>query len=124
MAANVHDCRIPAELIPKCPMCGRDMDYNLRVDGRFVQDGNWHRHNADYKKFLKECARKRTVFLELGVGYNTPGIIKYPFWQMTAKNPQAVYICVNYGEAVCPKEIESQSICLDADIKNVLTQLR
>ncbi len=123
MAASVHDCRIPTKLIPKCPVCGMDMDYNLRVDGRFVQDVNWHRHNADYEKFLKECNGKRTVFLELGVGYNTPGIIKYPFWQMTAKNPQAVYVCINYGEAVCPQEIESRSVCLNADIKTVLSQL-
>ena len=64
------------------------------------------------------------MFLELGVGYNTPGIIKYPFWQMTAKNPDAIYACVNYGEAVCTEDIREQSICIDGDIGQVIEELR
>lgn len=60
------------------------------------------------------------LFLELGVGVNTPVIIKYPFWQMTAQNPEAVYVCINYGEAITPKGIEEQSICINKDISAVL----
>ena len=118
-----EDMRIPAELLPVCPHCGRPLTMNLRSDDKFVEDEGWHRAAERYENFLRTRRNGRILFLELGVGYNTPGIIKYPFWQMTAENPQATYACVNYGEAVCPKEIADRSIVVNADIEEVVSAL-
>lgn len=96
------------------------MNMNLRADDTFVQDEGWYAAAKRYEAFLEKCMDKRVVFLELGVGYNTPGIIKYPFWRMTAANPRAVYACVNKGEAVCPWELEGRVVCVDGDIGEVL----
>ena len=114
---------VPTELIPHCTVCGRPMTMNLRSDNRFVEDEGWHRAAKRYEDFLRTRSNLQTVFLELGVGYNTPGIIKYPFWQMTARNPKAVYACINYGEAVCPDEIRQRSVCINEDIGKVLEDL-
>lgn len=100
--------RIPTELIPHCPKCGKPMTMNLRADDTFVQDKGWYRAAERYEEFLRRHKNLHILFLELGVGYNTPAIIKYSFWQMTAKNSKAVYACVNFGEAFCPKQIQSQ----------------
>ena len=124
MAARQRDGKIPAELVPRCPDCGAPMAMNLRVDGAFVQDEGWYAAAGRYDDFVRRHEGLRLLFLELGVGANTPGIIKFPFWQMTAKNPKAVYACVNAGEAFCPREIEGQSICIDADIAAVPDSLR
>ncbi|MDO4483953.1 MAG: Sir2 silent information regulator family NAD-dependent deacetylase, partial [Clostridia bacterium] len=97
---------------------------NLRSDSRFVEDAGWHRAAKRYEDFLRSHQGSRMLLLELGVGYNTPVIIKYPFWQMTAKNPNAVYACINQGQAVCPEEIEGQSICVNGDIGEVLERVR
>ena len=123
MAAEQQDMKIPSELIPRCPKCGRPMTMNLRSDDTFVQDEGWYRAAGRYEDFLRRHGGQRVLFLELGVGYNTPVIIKYPFWRMTAKNPNAIYACINRGQAVCPEEIEKQSICIDADIGSVLQTL-
>ena len=112
---------IPSELVPVCPHCGRPLTMNLRADATFVEDEGWHRAAERYENFLRTRKNPKILFLELGVGYNTPGIIKYPFWQMTAKNPKATYACINRGQAVCPGEIEKQSICIDGDIGKILT---
>ena len=114
---------VPTELLPVCPVCGKPLTMNLRSDDSFVEDEGWHRAAERYESFLRTHDGKM-LFLELGVGYNTPVIIKYPFWQMTAKNPDATYACVNYGEAVCPKEIIEQSICVDGDIGEVVPALK
>lgn len=114
---------VPSELLPKCPKCGRPMSMNLRSDGTFVEDKGWNKAARLYQQFLDENKGKKIVFLELGVGGNTPGIIKYPFWNMTYSNPKASYICINKGEAVAPKEIENQSICVNNDIYEVLKSL-
>ncbi len=114
---------IPTELVPYCPRCRKPMSMNLRADNTFVEDEGWHRAAGHYEKFLNTHREQKVLFLELGVGMNTPGIIKYPFWQMTAANPNAVYVCINDGEAVCPREIEKQSICVNGDIGDVLGQL-
>ena len=113
---------IPSELIPKCPDDGSDVCMNLRADDSFVEDEGWHKAAERYENFLRKRNGK-ILFMELGVGYNTPVIIKYPFWQMTAKNPEAVYACINYGEAVCPYEIKDQAICIDGDIGKVIEDL-
>ena len=112
---------IPSELVPLCPKCGKPMSMNLRADDTFVQDRGWYAAAERYQEFLRRHSGLHILYLELGVGGNTPGIIKYPFWQMTAHNPKAVYACVNYGEAVCPQEIDSQSICIDKDIRSCLS---
>ncbi|MCM1246319.1 MAG: Sir2 silent information regulator family NAD-dependent deacetylase [Roseburia sp.] len=115
---------IPTELIPKCPVCGEPMTMNLRCDDTFVEDAGWDQAAGRYDDFIRRHKDLHILFLELGVGANTPGIIKYPFWQMTAANPRAVYACINYGEAFCPKEIEKQSLCVDVDIGKVLSGCR
>ena len=123
MMERQKDMRIPSELLPVCPHCGRPMTMNLRSDDKFVEDEGWHRAAERYEDFLRTRVYQRILFLELGVGYNTPVIIKYPFWRMTAQNKAAAYACINYGEAVCPKEIERQAICIDGDIGNVLVDM-
>lgn len=115
--------RIPAELIPKCPDDGADLTMNLRADDSFAEDAGWHRASAAYSDFLRRHENLRVLYLELGVGGNTPVIVKYPFWQMTLANKNAVYACVNYGETFCPGEIADRSICIDGDIGEVLDLL-
>lgn len=123
MVKHQKNCRIPSSLVPKCPVCGGEMEVNLRADGFFVEDGSWHRAAQRYEGFLNENMEKSIVFLELGVGMNTPGIIKYPFWKMTKGMSRAFYICINRGEAWAPGEIEDRSICVDGDIGELLNQL-
>ena len=123
MVKRQENMKVPTELLPTCPHCGKPLTMNLRCDDTFVEDEGWHASAARYENFLRTRAGQKILFLELGVGYNTPVIIKYPFWQMTAKNPNATYACINRGQAVCPQEIETQSICMDADIGQVLQSL-
>ena len=123
MVERQKDMRVPSVLVPRCPHCGRPMAMNLRCDDTFVEDEGWHQAAERYSSFLRTRQGQKLLFLELGVGYNTPAIIKYPFWQMTAKNPKAVYACVNQGQAACPPEIQAQSVCIDADIGTVLQSL-
>lgn len=112
--------KVPSELIPYCPVCGRPLTTNLRADDKFVQDEGWYAAQDRYEKFLDKCKDKRVLLLELGVGFNTPGIIKYPFWKIAMSNRKATYVCVNKGEALIPKEIQGQSICIDDDIGKLL----
>ncbi len=123
MFAEQKNMKIPSELIPRCPVCGKPMTMNLRSDDTFVENEGWHRAAERYSDFIRRHENLHVLFLELGVGGNTPVIIKYPFWRMTAKNPKAVYACINYGESLCPKEIMKQSICIDDDIGKTLTKL-
>ena len=115
--------RIPTELIPKCPDDGSDMTMNLRSDDSFVEDEGWQRASAAYSDFLRRHEGLHVLFLEIGIGANTPVIVKYPFWQMTNDNPKAVYACLNYNEAYCPKQIEKQSIVINGDSGNVIRHL-
>lgn len=123
MAAEQRNMKVPAELIPRCPRCGKAMTMNLRCDDTFVQDEGWYQAAQRYKDFLRRHEGMRVLFLELGVGDNTPVIIKYPFRKMTAANHNAAYACINLGEAVCPEEIRDQSICINDDISSILNIL-
>ena len=123
MVEQQNDMRIPTQLIPRCPKCGKPLTMNLRSDNKFVEDRGWHQAAERYENFLR-TRKGKILFLELGVGYNTPGIIKYPFWQMTEDNPDATYACVNFGEAVCPEDISEHSICIDGDIGTVMKNLK
>lgn len=123
MVKEQKDMRIPSELIPLCPKCGKPMTMNLRSDDSFVEDGGWQQAAGRYEDFLRRHKNQHILFFEVGVGYNTPGIIKYPFWQMTAKNPNAVYACLNLKDAAAPQEIAEKSVCIQGDIGEVLKQL-
>lgn len=123
MVAQQTDMKVPTELIPHCPVCGKPMTMNLRCDESFVQDEGWYAAASRYENFIRSHKDSNILFLELGVGNNTPVIIKYPFWKMTAANPKAVYACINYGEAIAPTEIQNRSLCINGDIGTVLKSL-
>lgn len=123
MVSEQENMRIPSGLIPYCPICSVPMSMNLRADNTFVEDSGWHMAATRYQNFIRRHKETKILYLELGVGGNTPGIIKYPFWQMTHDNPNAVYICINLSEAYIPEEIRKQSICIGNDIGTVLKQL-
>lgn len=114
---------IPSNLVPRCPHCGKPLTMNLRADSTFVEDEGWHQAAERYSEFLRRHQPTKVLFLELGTGYNTPGIIKYPFWNMTDRWPDARYACINLNEALAPEEISKKSICIEGDIGEVLAQL-
>lgn len=124
MYEQQKDMRIPSELIPKCPKCGKPLTMNLRSDDKFVEDDGWKLACSRYEVFLETHKTGKILFLELGVGYNTPVIIKYPFWKMTMQNPNATYACINFEEALCPEEIKDQAILITGDIGEVLKELK
>lgn len=123
MVQRQQNMKVPTELLPICPYCGKPLTMNLRADNKFVEDNGWKQAAERYATFLRQHEDGNVLYLELGVGYNTPGIIKYPFWRRTLENPNAVYACINFGETVSPEEIAEQSICIDANIGNVLEKL-
>ena len=123
MLAEQKDMQIPSELIPKCPVCGRPMTMNLRSDDRFAEGPGWHQASQRYSEFIRHHKGKRMLLLELGVGYNTPGIIKYPFWRMTAENPKATYACINEGRVTWPRAIAEQTLFIQGDIGKILEGL-
>jgi NAD-dependent SIR2 family protein deacetylase len=123
MVQEQKGTKIPTSLLPKCPKCGKPLTMNLRSDDKFVQDEGWYRAANRYTQFLNQNLHKKILLLELGVGSNTPGIIKYPFWRMTSENKNATYCCVNKGEVYIPKEIEKRSMGFDMDIVTLLRRL-
>ena len=123
MLARQQDMKIPSDLIPRCPVCGAPMTMNLRCDNSFVQDEGWYAAQSRYSDFVRRHKHGTVLYLELGVGNNTPVIIKYPFWRYTLENPDAFYACVNFGQAYAPREIAERSVCLDADIVCILSAL-
>lgn len=123
MIKEQKNMKIPSELLPVCPHCGKAMTMNLRCDNTFVEDEGWHKAAERYQNFIRTRINTKILFLELGVGYNTPAIIKYPFWQMTANNKEATYACINYGQASVPNDIIKKSICINEDIFKVVEDL-
>lgn len=124
MVKNQRDMKIPPELLPKCPVCGKPMTMNLRSDNKFVEDDGWHAACKRYEDFIRKNKNKRILFLELGVGFNTPAIIKFPFMRMTYMNRKAVYACVNYGDAFSPDEIKDRSVIINEDIFKALSDIK
>ncbi len=124
MRKEEKNMTIPSALVPRCPVCGEPMTMNLRCDATFVEDAGWHAACRRYEKFIEKYREKKILFLELGVGGNTPGIIKYPFWRLTAENKRAFYACVNLENAYAPAEIAGRSLCLRADIGEVISSIQ
>lgn len=122
MVETQRDMRVSSELVPHCPRCGEPMSMNLRADHTFVEDAGWHQAAQRYQDFMAAHRADKVLYLELGVGANTPGIIKYPFWQRTYANPLATYACINFGQTQAPIEISERSILIDGDIHQALTQ--
>ena len=123
MFETQKDMRVPSELVPHCPVCGKPMSMNLRADDTFVEDEGWHDAAERYNNFIRTRNGQHILFMELGVGMNTPVIIKIPFMKMTVQNPKAVYACLNYGEVFAPDEIAGQSILIDGDIHDILSEI-
>ena len=123
MVEEQRDMRVPTGLVPRCPVCGKPMSMNLRADDTFVEDAGWHAAAERYREFLESHQEGKVLYLELGVGMNTPVIIKYPFWRYTAANPDATYACVNFGEAYAHEAIRDRSIIINADIDQVFDEL-
>ena len=124
MLKETKDNKIPSYLIPKCPICGKEMTTNLRCDDKFVEDDGWHKAAENYQKFLEDNKNKKILFLELGVGWNTPVIIKYPFIRMTHQFNNAYYACINKGDNYVPDEIKSKSLIIDDDIKKLIELIK
>lgn len=114
---------VPRDLVPYCPKCGRPMSMNLRTDHTFAEDEGWHGASERYGDFLQRHQHMKVLFLEAGVGFHTPSIVKYSFWHMASEWKDAVYACLNYGEAYAPDEIRKKSICINGDIGEILSQL-
>lgn len=114
---------VPTELVPYCPKCGKPMSMNLRSDNTFVEDEGWHRASERYAEFLRRHQNVKVLFLEAAVGFNTPTIVKYNFWHMAYEWKDAVYACLNNGEAYAPNEIKKKSICINGDIGEIMGQL-
>ena len=122
MVEQQQDMKIPSELIPHCPVCGAPMIMNLRCDDTFVQDEGWYAAAERYSDFVKQHRSGKILYLELGIGNNTPAIIKYPFWRMTLQNPNAIYASINLENMMIP-QIENQSILINMDIASAVKRL-
>lgn len=124
MLKEQRNMKIPTSLLPKCPNCGKPLTLNLRSDDKFVEDSGWHKACERYSNFLEKISGSRVLFLELGVGFNTPAIIKYPFIRMTLQNENAAYACLNFGQAAAPDAIADRSICINGDIHDILLSIK
>ena len=124
MLSETTDCRIPSSLVPKCPVCGGNMEVNLRKDNYFVQDSKWYKSQDNYNLFISGTKGKSTVFLELGVGYNTPGIIRYPFEAMVRNNPNALLIRINRDHTEGMSENLGSTISFDEDMTTIINEIR
>lgn len=123
MVTQQYGCRIPPELVPRCPVCGGPMENNLRSDERFIEDRYWHEASNKYEEFLFNHQNKKIIFLELGVGFNTPGIIRFPFESLTSRMPDAKLVRLNAKNAAVPKEIEYAAVSIERDIAEIMNAL-
>ena len=123
MVTEEKAMRIPAELIPHCPKCGREMDFNLFWDDTFVRDEGWHTTHDRYEEYLSQHSSGKILYLELGVGFNSPGVIKIPFWNMAFQNPEAIFTSVNLTMPCYPAALSSRTIVISADIDAVIRDL-
>lgn len=123
MLAQQIGTKIPSKLIPRCPICGKLLIPNLRIDNKFVEDDGWHRASKNYSDFIEGIQCQPVLFLELGVGFNTPGIIKYSFWKMVSNNDKAMYAVVNLEKIVCPEPIRDRAIFINCDIGEAIHSL-
>ena len=121
---NTKDCKIPSNLVPKCPVCGGNMEMNLRKDANFVQDENWYKQDKRYGEFLNKSQDNNLLLLEIGVGFNTPGIIRFPFEQMVYNNIHTNLVRINKDYAFTNKEIENKTILFDEDVNTIIEDLR
>lgn len=123
MAAEQKDCRIPSSLVPECPVCGGDMEVNIRKDAYFVQDKTWYAAEGRYEDFCGKACGKRTVLLELGVGYNTPTIIRFPFERMVYENKGVFLVRMNtqYPDAI--PENAAKTLSFAEDINEAIDAL-
>lgn len=124
MVQEQKDCKIPSSLIPKCPVCGRTMEMNLRADDKFVQDDGWYLHARKYQEFVDKAKKKKLVLIEIGVGYNTPVIIKYPFERMTYQNKNTYLIRINKDYPICSDEIENKAVMFNESVDRVINDLK
>lgn len=120
MVRRQKDCKVPGELVPFCPKCGAPMTTNLRCDDKFVEDDGWHAAARRYGEFAERTKNGKILYLELGVGYDTPGVIKYPFWRGTLENPGARFYSINANEPFVPPEIADRAVSVKGDIHSVL----
>lgn len=121
---NTKKFQIPSDLVMKCPVCGGNMNMNLRKDANFVQDENWYRQSKKYEDFLSRSKDKNVVLLEIGVGFNTPGIIRFPFEQMTANSEKTTLIRINKDYPNPMLEIENKIISFDEDTNKIIEDLK
>ena len=124
MLKQDKNCHIPSDLVPYCPKCHEPMDVNLRKDEYFVEDTYWHQQSQNYENFIKKHKNQKILFIELGAGYNTPGIIRFPFEQMTYQMKDAHLIRVNLSFNSVPKEIENKSISFKEDAQSFITHIQ
>ena len=121
---NTKDCKIPSDLVPKCPVCGGNMEMNLRKDANFVQDENWYKQSEKYESFLNNNENKNLVLLEIGVGFNTPGIIRFPFEQMTYNNLKTTLIRINKDYSQTMLDINNKTVSFDEDTERIIEDLK
>ena len=121
---NTVDCKIPSNLVMKCPVCGGNMDMNLRKDANFVQDSNWYDMSRKYDEFLGRTKDKNVVLLEIGVGFNTPGIIRFPFEQMTNNSKKTTLIRINKYYPSTMLEIKNKTILFNEDTNEIIEDLK
>ncbi|MGN1271845.1 MAG: SIR2 family NAD-dependent protein deacylase [Lactobacillus sp.] len=123
MVSQEKEMRVPTELIPHCPKCGREMDFNLFWDDTFVRDRGWHIAYERYTQYIEKHSKGKVLYFELGVGFNSPGVIKIPFWNMTMQNPNAIFASINLTMPCYPEKLKEQSIVIQADIDRVVSEL-
>ncbi len=121
---STKNCQIPESLVPKCPVCGGNMEMNLRKDANFVQDENWYKQLEKYEDFLEKAKNKNLVLLEIGVGFNTPGIIRFPFEQMAYNNIKTTLIRINKDYPQTMLEIGNKTISFNEDTAGIIEDLK